>query len=107
MITNLLSSAPEGVAEHVMNARAPDGTPLMSHIPTLRWLADTARTLNPTATIVPPSGSNTLEAMETEIAKYFTMAGDRNSEYWKGPMKDKHQARYRELLDMQEKYGKK
>ena len=54
--------------------------------------------INPIATVVPGSGTNAVQAVENELADLRKMMGDHSSEYWKGPMAAKHQARYKELV---------
>lgn len=104
MVRGMLGQAPKGVSEVLADARAADGTPLMNHVPTLRWLADMAREINPVATIVPGSNTNAMQTLETEISNMKKMMGDKNSDYNKGPHSERLQARYRELLDAKAKY---
>lgn len=105
LIKGLLDTAPAGVGDGIMGGRLADGTPITSSPDVLRWLAGISREINPTATLVPGSGNNARQALEGELAKLQTMMGDRSpkSEYWHGPMADKHQARYRDLVDVQSK----
>lgn len=103
LIIGMLDSAPDGVKDNLLSARTADGTPLASHPATLRWLADVARELNPVATVVPGSGTNSLQTVETELAGLKKMMGDKNSEYWKGPLAAKHQERYLKLVDVKQK----
>jgi hypothetical protein len=104
LIVNLINQAPGGeeTANQILGARLADGTPLGSNPNVLRWLADVARTVNPTATVVPGSGANASQAIETEIATLEKMMGDKASDYWKGPHAEKNQARYRQLVTVQE-----
>ena len=106
LIDGLLSQAPEGSKELLAGARLADGTPLASNPKIQRWLASLAREINPTATVVPGSGTNAAQAIESELATLKTAMADRNSSYWKGPTAEKQQARYRELLTVQEKLRK-
>ena len=103
--TNLLDNAPEGLKDQIMGARLADGTPLGSDPTSLNWLVDMSRKVNPVATVVPGSGTNAVQAIETELASLKGMMGDRSSEYWKGDNAEKNQARYRELVDTVQKYG--
>ena len=104
LIVGMLDQAPEGVKDGLMNARMPDGTPVMSHANTLRWLADTARTLNPVATVVPGSGTNAMQTIETELANLTKMMADSKSDYWKGPHAEANQKRYLDLVTAKQKY---
>lgn len=103
LIKGLIAQAPAEAQEGILNARMPDGRPLMSHPGALRWLANQARTINPVATVVPGAADPT-GAINTELATLKGMMGDKNSEYWKGPNAEKNQSRYRELLEAQARY---
>lgn len=103
LVANLLNGAPEGVRDRLLNGRLSDGTPVGSDPAVARWLANIAREVNPVATVVPGSGGNAVQALESEMAQLNKMMGDYNSEYWKGPMAERHQSRYLELLRVKEK----
>lgn len=103
LIKNFIATAPADAQEGILNARMPDGRPLMSHPGALRWLATSARQLNPVATIV-PGAADPSAAISTELATLKGLMGDKNSAYWKGPDADKNQARYRALLEAQQRY---
>lgn len=105
IVNNFLDGAPEGLKDQIMGARLADGTPLGSNPDALNWLAETSRAINPVATVVPGSGTNAVQAIETELASLKGMMGDRQSEYWKGDNSAKNQARYRELVETVQKYG--
>jgi len=102
---NFLDSAPEGLKEQIMGARLADGTPLGSDPSSLNWLVDMSRQINPIATVVPGSGTNAVQAIESELATLKGMMGDRSSEYWKGDNAAKNQSRYRELVETMQKHG--
>src|SRR5574340_294585 len=102
LINGMLDTAPAGVKEQIWGARLPDGTPLSSHPDVLRWMANMAREVNPVATVVAPN-SNAMQAIESERANIEKLMGDRDSTYWKGPGAEKMQARYRELINVQQK----
>jgi hypothetical protein len=99
LINGMLDGAPQGVKEQLFGARMADGSPLGNHVPTLQWLATMARELNPMATVVPGSGANAQQAMESEISKLEGWMADGSSEYWKGPNSEKNQSRYRDLVE--------
>jgi len=103
LINSMLDTAPQGVKDNMLGARLADGSPLGSNPAVLRWLASTAREINPTATVVPTSGSTAAATVEAEMSSIQKMMGDRNSDYWKGPSSEKIQSRYRELVSIQEK----
>jgi hypothetical protein len=106
LVDGLLSQAPEGGKDLLLGARLADGTPLGSNPKILRFLANLAREVNPTATVVHGSGTNAVQAIESELASITKLMGDRTSEYWKGPNSAKMQARYRELVTVQDKVKK-
>lgn len=103
LINGMLDGAPQGVKEQLNGARLADGSPLGNHIPTLQWLATMAREQNPMATVVPGSGANAQQALESEISKLEGLMGDQTSEYWKGSNAEKNQARYRDLITARSK----
>lgn len=103
LISGLLDTAPAGVKDGLLRGRLADGTPIGSDPNTLRWLASMAREVNPTATVTAGAGTTSQQVIESELASISKLMGDRTSEYWRGPGADKMQARYRDLLDVQEK----
>lgn len=98
MVKNLLSSAPEGIAENIMAARLADGTLLGDNPNALRWLSALAREANPIHTVTGASGASGMKSLQDEIGRLEKMMGNKRSEYWTGPSADKNQARYRELV---------
>jgi hypothetical protein len=100
----LLDTAPAGVSEAMLNARLPDGTPLVGTPEMVKWLAGMAREMNPLSTIVPgTSGVTGLANVDSRITEIEGMMRDRSSNYWKGPQADKIQAEYRNLIDARDK----
>lgn len=95
---DLLSGAPEGVKDRLLGGRMADGTPIGNDPAVIRWLVGMAREINPVATVVPGSGANAMQAVESELATLREKMGDHNSDYWKGPSAQRNQARYRELI---------
>jgi hypothetical protein len=106
LITGLLDGAPQGVKEQIMGGRLANGTLIANDPSMLRWLASLSREVNPTATVVPGSGVNAAQAIQSEMQNLQTMMGDRKSEYWKGPKSEALQARYRDLATVQSKISK-
>lgn len=100
---NLLDSAPEGLADKILGGRTAEGTPLGNDPDVIRWLVGLSRELNPIATVVPGSGTNAIQAVESEIATLTAMMGDHSSEYWKGPNAQRNQERYRELVSARDR----
>lgn len=103
--TNLLDAAPEGLKDQIMGARLADGSPLGNNPEALNWLVDMSRQINPIATVVPGSGTNAVQAVESELSNIKSLMGDHSSEYWKGPKAETMQARYRELTTALQKHA--
>ena len=95
---NFLKGAPESVREKLETGRAADGTPLGNDPDIIRWMVGLSREMNPLATVVPGSGTNAAQAVESELSNLRSLMGDHKSAYWKGPEAQKMQARYRELV---------
>lgn len=106
LVTGLLDAAPQGIKEQLMGARLANGTLLGNDPTSLRWLASLAREINPTATVVPGSGVNAVQAIQSEMQSLQKLMGDRNSEYWKGPTAEALQKRFRDLAAVSEKVNK-
>lgn len=104
-IKSLLESAPEGIKDKIMGARLADGKAAVHDADFMRWLAQLSREINPVASVV-PAGADQATAIADELAGLVKQMGDRNSDYWKGPLAEKKQARYRELIEAQNR-GKK
>lgn len=100
MIKGLVSTLPEGVRDLFVNARLGDGNALLNNPDIARWLVHTARTVNPTATIVPGAGANLASAIDDEIAAIEkTMRTDRKAYN----NDQKMQQRLRDLYDARER----
>lgn len=93
-----LDTLPEGVAAAFREGKGADGVPLGYNAEVLKWLTSLALDANPLATVVPGAGGQQASALADEIASLEAKMGDRNSDYWKGPLAAKHQARYLELV---------
>ena len=107
LIDGFLATAPTGVREQLLGARLADGTPLGNNVDVLRFLAATAREINPTATVTGSMGTGATEAIAAEMDSMKALMGDKKSAYWKGPTAAKMQERYRQLLDVQEKVNRR
>lgn len=99
----MLDNAPGGLKNKLLAGRMADGTLIGNNPDVIRWLTTLSRELNPIGTVVPGSGTNAVQAVETEMASLKQMMGDHKSEYWKGPMAPKHQARYKQLVEAVQK----
>jgi hypothetical protein len=105
-IESFLGSLPEGLGQRLAFARLSDGRPLGADPVAARWLADLAREANPLASVMDNTGDKA-KGLTEEIDGLKAMMGNRTSEYWKGPNAEKHQARYRELITIKERFDKK
>lgn len=94
---SLLESAPEGIKDNMLGGRLADGTLIGDNPAVIKWLAALGREVNPISTVVPGSGTNAVQAVETELAGLRKLMGDHKSEYWRGANAEKLQARYRDL----------
>lgn len=107
MINNLLSNAPEGVSEKLMNARLGDGTLLGNDVNTLRWLCNTARTIDPYVTVTPAAGKTAGETVAGRIAAIEAeMAKGYDGPYHKGPNAAAMQEEYGKLMELTLKANK-
>ena len=100
---NLFEAHP-GVWDAVMSARGPDGVKNGDNPVVLKALASIAKEMNPFATVLPSApGKSPQESLADEKANIKAKMGDKGSDYWRGPSADKLQARYREILDIEQK----
>lgn len=109
MIEGLLDTAPAGVKDLIKFGRLSDGTPIMAHPDSIRWLNNMAREINPVTTVVPNAGSNISGAIDDEIKKHEkNMGAPKGSADYKAYWNDeKAQARYRDLLNASDRSKKK
>lgn len=103
MAESLLSRAPAGFRDRFLNGFLSDHTPIRASIEAWKWLVQMEREINPAATVVPAGSGDLGKTITDELANYKQMMGNPNSEYWKGPKAEGHQARYRELLEADQK----
>ncbi len=101
LLNSVFDTAPEGLKQNLMSARLADGTVLGNNPEALKFLAGLAREINPIATVVPGAGAGAPQAIADEIAKLTKLAGDYDSEYWKGPNSASMQKRLDDLLAAQ------
>lgn len=102
LINSFIGSMPKDLQDELFQSAKPDGTQIMNNPAMLKWLAQQARELNYTGAVL-PSGEASAKGITTEIDAIKAKMADRNSDYWKGPTAEKQQARYRELLELQER----
>lgn len=109
LIEALLDQGGEDVKEAFFGARLSDGTPLLSHLPSLRYLIDRAREVIDSTTLVPGDGASMGKSVDDELRQLQElMRAPRGSpeyrKYWGDP---RAQARYRELVNAKEKMAKR
>lgn len=104
VVLGMLGAAPEGVKEALFTARLPDGTPLGNNPDVLRWLSEQAREINPAATLVPGTATNSTAGIEDEIASIEKTMRENRSAYMRD---DRMQARYRQLVDARAKLAER
>lgn len=102
LINSFIGSMPKDLQEELFQSAKPDGTQIMNNPTMLKWLAQQARELNYTGAVL-PSGEASAKGITTELDGLKAKMADRNSDYWKGPTAEKQQARYRELIDLQQR----
>lgn len=102
LINSFLGSMPKDLQDELFQSSKPDGTQIMNNSAMLKWLAQQARELNYTGAVL-PNGEASAKSLESEINTLKGMMGDRSSKYWKGPESAALQARYRELVELQQK----
>lgn len=103
MAEALLARAPAGFRDRFMNGYLADHTPIRASAEAWKWLVQMEREINPAATVLPGSGGDLGKTISTELADLKTMMRNPDSEYWKGPKSEAHQARYRQLLEAESK----
>jgi hypothetical protein len=102
LLNSVFDAAPEGLKQNLMSARMADGSVLGNNPEALKFLAGLAREINPVATVVPGAGAGAAAAaIGDEIAKLTKLAGDYDSDYWKGPNSANMQKRLDDLLAAQ------
>ena len=85
-------------------ARLADGRLMFNHPDVVRWFVDRALE-DGYPTVAGAEGASQASSIVDEITRYKSMMADRNSEYHRGPKAARHKARYRELLDAQQRLG--
>ncbi len=102
-VGNLLSTAPEGLADRLLAGRTADGKKIGDDPAIVRWLSQLSREINPAATLVPAGTSDAGKNISDRIADMEKMMGDRSSDYWRGPKAEAMQAEYRDLITARDK----
>jgi len=106
---SLLATMPEEFKNSMLTARTGDGKLLGNTAAFIRWAAQTARELNPAASIVPAGADSAktisaeLESIETTLRKAQGGDADAHRQYYGSDGKPGLEVRMRELIDAQEK----
>lgn len=96
------AAAPQDVRDRLLDARTPDGKPLVGTPEVVRWLSGLAREWLPVSSVKGIGGTGDVGAnVDNRIAEITKMMGDSNSAYWKGAQADAIQKEYRDLIDAQ------
>ena len=103
MAEALLARAPAGFRDRFMNGYLADHTPIKASPEAWKWLVQMEREINPAATVVPGAGGDVGKTIAVELADLKKEMANQNGPYWKGPDADAKQARYRQLLDAEQK----
>lgn len=103
-VVGWLDTADADVKGALMNARGPDGTPVMSNAKVLRWLHAQAMDINPAATIVPGAGANAGKGIEDRISEIEKVMRTNNAAYVKDT---KMQAELMDLYRARERMSQK
>lgn len=103
MINSWLGSAGDDIKGALLNARTPDGRPLVNDPALMRWFAQQVREINPAATLVPGTLSNSTQGVEDEISSIEKTMRENRTAYMRD---EKMQARYRQLIDARQKLAK-
>lgn len=101
-IAAFLDKAPGGVKERVLAARMDDGRFMIEDPAVMRWLANTARELDPIGSVLPAGGSSQ-QGLNDEIAGIEKLMRENRPAYIRD---NAVQERYRQLLDARDKLAK-
>lgn len=102
----LLANFGEEGMDQVMNARTPDGDPLLGKVGVLRALVQLSHSANGgPVTITTASGTTIadLKGATARKAELVKLMGDEGSVYWKGPEAAKLQQEFRDIVDYEER----
>lgn len=97
-VINMLKGLPEDAAEAIKTARRADGMPLLDDVAVFKAMAQIARELDPTATLVPAGGGQ--KGLETELEGIRKVLREDPGKYWSDK---KMQDRMAELLGAEQK----
>ncbi len=100
---SFINTLPKDFQDLFATGRTADGRIMGDHPVILATIAQIAREVNPAASVVPAGVQDAPKAIDTELSQLRTMMRDASGPYHRGPEAAKNQARYRELLNAQEK----
>lgn len=99
VIRGLANTLPDSIRDNFLSAQLADGKMLFNSPEFMVWMADVARQLNPSATVVPNS-SNPSQAISDEVKRIEDVMRNDPDEYYRDQAM---QNRYRQLIDTQDK----
>jgi len=100
IIKGLVDTLPESIRDQFLGARMADGSALLNNPDMARWLAHTARTVNPVASVVPGAGANVSGAIDSEIDSIEKVMREDRAAYNRD---EKMQQRLRDLYAARER----
>jgi hypothetical protein len=106
LIENFLVGMPPSLKDRLLPGRLADGKLIGDDPEMLAWLVDEARDKNPTATLL-PAGNQNMQGLQARKDAIRKLMQDEDSEYWKGPNREKLQNEYRDLLSAEERMGRR
>lgn len=102
-IQSLFTEAPEGVMSSLLGATDASGLKFANNPDNIRWLVSLAKTINPTASLL-PAGANDEASIDTELDKLKNLMNSKDpaerNKYWKDP---KAQERFLALTNAKQK----
>lgn len=102
-VDRFLEEFPPGVKEKVLGARLPNGRLAGSDPDYIDFLYQQALFRNPIATVMGGNSEAQVKAGETRLNELIKLSGDPNSEYNKGPTREKLRQEHLDLIDSLQK----
>lgn len=108
MVNAMLDAMPEEARTELYQSTKQDGSQIMNSPNFMKWMAETAKSLNMTGSVT-PSGQADAVGIEQELADLAKASGDKYGQYWKGPAHPTKKgetimsARHLELIEQKEK----
>lgn len=103
----MIERLPAEVAGDLLNARTPSGKLIGASPEIIDFLVKSMFEINPASTVVPASGGDPMKNVADRKLELKKEMLNPDSDYWKGPMKDKLQQEYRDLINAEEALKRK